>query len=154
LGTAVPMKVSGALLAATRDDVPAALDMINAWSHSTTFGGFSHKPQAPGPGFVQLWGNKRLMQRIVQTNGAGVLHNDFAACNAYANGAVAAQNITCPVLVMNGLQDAMTPAKAGQAVAALLPGSYWVPLPNCGHALMGEQPDAVLKQLAAHIDKT
>jgi pimeloyl-ACP methyl ester carboxylesterase len=154
LGTAYPMKVSDALLTATRDDVPAALDMINSWSHSAAFGGFSHKPQAPGPGFVHMWGNKRLMQRIVQVNGAGVLHNDFAACNAYAGGDAAAKNVACPVLVMNGEQDAMTPLKAAKAVATMLPGSAMIALPNCGHALMGEQPDAVLKHLAAHVARS
>jgi pimeloyl-ACP methyl ester carboxylesterase len=154
LGTAYPMKVSDALLTATRDDVPAAIDMINAWSHSGAFGGFSHKPQNPGPGFMHPWVNKRLMQRIVTNNGAGVLHNDFAACNAYAGGEVAAKSVACPVLVMNGEQDAMTTLKAAKAVAAMLPGCAFVALPNCGHALAAEQPDAVLKHLAAHIARS
>jgi pimeloyl-ACP methyl ester carboxylesterase len=151
LGTAYPMKVSDALLAATRDDVPAAIDMINVWSHSGAFGGFSHKPQAPGPGFMHIWSNKRLMQRVAAVNGAHVLHNDFVACNAYANGEAAAKAVRCPVLVINGEQDAMTPLKAAKAVAAMLPGSKLAALPNCGHALAAEQPDAVLKHLAAHI---
>jgi pimeloyl-ACP methyl ester carboxylesterase len=151
LGTAYPMKVSDALLTATRDDVPAAIDMINVWSHSGAFGGFSHKPQAPGPGFMHIWSNKRLMQRIVANNGPGVLHNDFAACNAYAGGEAAAKQVTCPVLVMNGEQDAMTQLKAAKAVAAMLPGNKLIALPNCGHALAAEQPDAVLKHLAAHV---
>jgi pimeloyl-ACP methyl ester carboxylesterase len=153
LGTAYPMKVSDALLTATRDDVPGAIDMINAWSHSGAFGGFSHKPQAPGPGFMQIMANKRLMQRIVSVNGAQVLHNDFAACNAYAHGEVAAQAIHCPVLIMNGEQDAMTPLKSAKAMAAMLPGNTLMALPRCGHALLGEQPDAVLKQLILHIGR-
>jgi pimeloyl-ACP methyl ester carboxylesterase len=151
LGTAYPMKVSDALLTATRDDVPAAIDMINVWSHSGAFGGFSHKPQAPGPGFMHMWANKRLMQRIATNNGAGVLHTDFVACNAYAGGEAAAKQVTCPVLVMNGEQDAMTQLKAAKTVAAMLPGSRFVALPGCGHALAAEQPDAVLKHLAAHV---
>ncbi|MGE5336670.1 MAG: alpha/beta fold hydrolase, partial [Gemmatimonadota bacterium] len=36
LGTAAPMRVSDALLAATRDDPAAAMQMINVWSHSAS----------------------------------------------------------------------------------------------------------------------
>jgi pimeloyl-ACP methyl ester carboxylesterase len=151
LGTAYPMKVSDALLQATQTDVQAAIDMINVWSHSGAFGGFSHKPQAPGPGFMHIWCNRRLMQRIAAKNGAGILHTDFAACNAYAGGEAAAKRVNCPVLIMNGKDDAMTPPKAAEALAASLADCKVVTLAKCGHALAAEQPDAVLKTLADHV---
>lgn len=140
LGTAVPMKVSDALLSATRTDEAAAIDMINIWSHN----GYLQKPQHPAPGFWTVWGNKRLMHR----QAPGVLHTDFAACNAYAQGAAQAAKLRCPVLVMNGVQDVMTPARAAAAFAATIPGSRFVALEQCGHSLCAEQPDAVLDHLA------
>ena len=70
------MRVSDELLAATRDDEPLAQDMVNIWSHSA----YAHYPSNPGPGFWVMGENLRLMQR--QT--PGVMHVDFAACNAYA----------------------------------------------------------------------
>jgi pimeloyl-ACP methyl ester carboxylesterase len=35
VGTTYPMKVSDALLATSLDDEPAAIDMVNIWSHSS-----------------------------------------------------------------------------------------------------------------------
>ena len=94
VGTAFPMRVAEDLLGATRDDEPAAIDMINIWSHSS----YAQKPSSPGPGFWVMGQNKRLMERMQP----GVLHADFAACNAYGNGLVAAAAIKCPTLFILG----------------------------------------------------
>jgi pimeloyl-ACP methyl ester carboxylesterase len=143
LGAAAPMQVSEALLAATRDDEAMAIDMINIWSHS----GYAQKPQHPGPGFFCPWQNKRLMQR----QAPGLLHRDFSACNAYAEGLVQAARVACLALVMNGAQDVMTPPKAAAALSAAIGGSRLVILERCGHASYAEQPDAVLDQLTAFL---
>jgi len=139
VGTAVPMRVGDELLAATRDDEPGAIDMINIWSHS----GYAQKPSNPGPGFWVVGQNKRLMERM----DAGVLHADFAACNAYANGLVAAGSLKCPVLFILGRRDAMTPLKAAAALRQAIPDAMTVEVPATGHALMAEAPDAVLEAL-------
>jgi pimeloyl-ACP methyl ester carboxylesterase len=49
IGTAAPMRVSDALLAATRDDPEAAMDMINVWSHSPALAPFAARPGCPAP---------------------------------------------------------------------------------------------------------
>ncbi|MEP6701594.1 MAG: alpha/beta hydrolase [Betaproteobacteria bacterium] len=139
VGTAIPMRVGDELLSATRDDEPAAIDMINIWSHSN----YAQKPSNPGPGFWVVGQNKRLMQRMAP----GVLNTDFVACNAYANGLVAAAAITCPVLFILGRRDAMTPIKAAAALRAAIPGATSVEIAASGHALMAEAPDAVLEAL-------
>jgi pimeloyl-ACP methyl ester carboxylesterase len=151
VGTALPMKVSDALLAATREAPAQAMDMINAWSFSSAWGGFSHKPQAPGPGFATPWGALQLMHHIHRKNGAAVLPTDFAACNAYAPADGVLQAIDCPTLVVAGSADQMTPPKAGKAVAALIPGAQVKVLEGAGHALMSEAPDALLKAIAGHL---
>ncbi len=98
IATASPMHVSDALLDATKNSPPQAMEMINVWSHSASIGAFDRKPSSPGPGFSNVWSNLRLMQRVAQRNGADVLHADFAACNAYQHGAQAAAELTCPAL--------------------------------------------------------
>ncbi len=103
VGTAVPMRVSDELLAATRDDEPLAQDMVNVWSHSA----YAHYPSNPGPGFWVMGENLRLMQR----QRPGVMHVDFRACNAYGNGLQAAERIACPALLILGRRDVMTPPR-------------------------------------------
>jgi pimeloyl-ACP methyl ester carboxylesterase len=139
VGTAFPMRVADDLLDATRDDEAAAIDMINIWSHS----GYAQKPSSPGPGFWVMGQNKRLMERMKP----GVLHADFAACNAYANGLAAAATIKCPTLFILGRRDAMTPVRAAATLRLAIPGAQTVEVPGSGHALMAEAPDAVLDAL-------
>jgi pimeloyl-ACP methyl ester carboxylesterase len=79
LGTAAPMRVSDALLAATREDPATAMQMINVWSHSASIAPFAVRPGNPGPGFNVVWENLRLMERLARVNGAEVLPVDFAA---------------------------------------------------------------------------
>jgi pimeloyl-ACP methyl ester carboxylesterase len=139
VGTAYPMQVDDALLAATRDDEPAAIDMINIWSHS----GYAQKPSNPGPGFWVVGENKRLMQRMRP----GVLHADFSACNNYAHGLEAAAAVRCPALFILGKRDMMTPVRAAGTLRQAMPGAKAVEVPGSGHALMAEAPDAVLDAL-------
>ena len=143
LATAYPMQVSDALLAATRDDEPRAIEMISLWSSDTAHGGYSHKPSAPAPGFGIVWGGRRLMQRQAK----GVLYNDFAACNAYRNGEVAARAVRCPALFLLGANDAMTAARSGKAFAATMSDARVVVMPGSGHLVIAEAPDATLAAL-------
>ena len=139
VGTAFPMRVADDLLSATRDDEAAAIDMINIWSHS----GYAQKPSSPGPGFWVMGQNKRLMERMRP----GVLHADFAACNAYGNGLVAAAAIKCPTLFILGRRDMMAPVRAAAGLRKAIPGAQTVEIPGSGHALLAEAPDAVLDAL-------
>ncbi|WP_194723587.1 alpha/beta fold hydrolase [Noviherbaspirillum malthae] len=143
VGTAYPMRVSPALLEASLNEEQKAVDMVNIWSHST----FMQKPSFPGPGFSALGMNRRLMQRISATQEAPVFHTDFSACNAYANGENAAKAVSCPTLFLLGKRDMMTPPKAAAGLGAIISHACTVQLEDCGHALMSEQPDAVLDAL-------
>lgn len=139
IGAAFPMKVSPELLEATRSREPEAQRMINVWSHS----GAAHYPGNPGPGFWVSGGNLRLMQR----QKPGVLHADFAACDAYRAGFERARQVKCPSLFLLGRLDAMTPARAGRELAEAVANSVVKTLDGAGHNLMGEKPDEVLDAL-------
>jgi pimeloyl-ACP methyl ester carboxylesterase len=135
IGTAFPMSVSAALLEAARSDEPAAFDLINRFSHARKV----HPPGTPGPGFSVFVQNLRLMQR----QAPGVLLNDFQACDAYRDGLARISSLTCPVLFVLGDRDAMTPPKAAQSLINACAQPLVHRVPEAGHALMSETPEAV-----------
>ena len=139
VGTAFPMKVSPDLIEAARAREPDAHRMINVWSHSAA----AHYPSNPGPGFWVIGGNLRLMQR----QKPGVLHADFAACDAYLAGFERAKLVKSQALFLLGKLDAMTPARAGRDLASAVAGSVVKTLDGAGHNLMGEKPEEVLDAL-------
>ncbi len=143
LASAYPMKVSPELIEATRDDEPAAQDMVNIWSHLA----YAQYPNNPGPGFWLIGENLRLMQR----QQPGVMHVDFSACNAYTGGEQAAAKVNCPALFLIARRDAMTAARSAQAFAQTVKGARVVMIEGSGHNMMGEKPDEVLDALFAFL---
>ena len=143
LGPAVPMAVSEALLDAARTDDHVAFELIAGWSHSAgmQLGG------NPVPGMWMMGNALRLMER----SRPGALHVDLRACNAYENGIAAAAAVRCPALLLVGARDLMAPPKAAQGLADALAEKRVVMLADCGHAMMAEQPGAVLDALAGFL---
>ena len=142
VGTAYPMKVSTALLDTARDTPLVAIDRVNAFSHST----LAAKPSFPGPGVWLHGAGRALMRRTLAGYPHGNLfEHDFRACDAYANGFEAADQVACPSRLIVGEKDQMTPARATAQLAAALEAEV-VTVP-AGHALMQEAPDAVLRAL-------
>ena len=141
VGTAVPMKVSDALLATARDDPARAIAMVNAFSHS----GLASKPSYPGPGAWLRGGASALMQRIQAGHEGNLFEHDFRVCDAYAGGLEAAARVTCKSTLIVGTRDVMTPAKATRELASALRAT--VARVGSGHALMQEAPDAVLNAM-------
>jgi len=143
LGPAAPMEVSEGLLAAAKADDPVAYELISGWS--TSYGKQLGGNTVPG---MWLVGNDlRLMQRTP----AGVLHTDLVACNAWEGGRAAAVQVRCPTLVVMAARDLMTPPRAAKPLIDALAGVRVVTLPETGHAMMAEQPDAVLDALRAFL---
>jgi pimeloyl-ACP methyl ester carboxylesterase len=142
LGTAFPMTVSAALLDTARDAPLRAIDMVNAYSHST----FAAKPAFPGPGTWTHGAARALMRRVqASQRGCNLYLRDFEVCNNYRNGLVAARAVACPVDFVLGAKDQMTaPRQAAELAAAL---KAQVTTVDAGHALMEEAPDAVLAAL-------
>ena len=143
VGAAVPMPVSEPLLNASKANDHVAYEMINVFSHSSTAQIGCNRV----PGIWMMGSAMRLMER----SGPGVLHADFSACNAYGSGLEAAAQVKCPALLILGKRDQMAPIKAAQALATKIPNVRTVALEGAGHALMSEQPDAVLDALIDHL---
>lgn len=144
LGSAYPMQVADSLLDMARNDEAAAIDLVNHWSHR-------HSTQTTFNPGCNLQGNaRRLMQRMSAINPAQLFFTDFTACNQYRQGEHAAASIAqqgCKVLFVLGQQDRMTPVKASATLRTALPQAKLKIIPDCGHAMLGEQPDAVLTAL-------
>ncbi|MEO8487715.1 MAG: alpha/beta hydrolase [Betaproteobacteria bacterium] len=139
LGPAVPMEVSEELLAAAKADDHVAYELINGWSTSPgkQLGGNTV------PGQWLLGNGLRLLERTRP----GVLHADLAACQAWTGGLHAAAAVRCPTLVVLGARDLMTPPRAAKALIETVADVRVTTLPDTGHAMMAEQPDAVLDAL-------
>jgi pimeloyl-ACP methyl ester carboxylesterase len=147
VGTAYPMKVSAALLDASLNEPMKALKMINAFSRST----LAPPPSVLGPGTWVYGASMALGRRVLASNAAvNVFHRGFQACDSYAHGEEAMAAVTCPVLMLLGAQDQMTPPKAAQTLIAQARASgkncQVIALP-VGHHQMSEAPDTTLQAL-------
>ena len=139
VGTAAAMTVGPDLLKAAEANNHDAVDMVSIWGlgHQAGLGG------SLAPGLWMHGGAQRILERCKP----GVLFNDLAACNAYQNAVAAAATVKVPATLVLGERDMMTPAKAGKALAAALPGSRTVVLAGAGHMMMAERPDELLAAL-------
>lgn len=150
VGTAYPMKVSPALLDTAARDPQRAIDMVNAYSHST----LAPKPGAPGPGTWVPGASRALMRRLqalyaARNGGANLFLHDFQVCDRYDGAWEAAGRVRCPVQLLLGRRDQMTLPKAAAELAQRLRASVaWV---DAGHSLMAEAPDGVLNALKAFL---
>ena len=142
MGTAYPMKVSEALLNTARDAPLKAIDMVNAFAHSS----LAAKPSYPGPGSWLRGGGRALMRRLQAGQPAvNLFHHDFGVCDRYAHGLEAAAMLRCPVDFVLGARDQMTLPKQAHALGHALKAR--VSVVDAGHALMAEAPDPVLAAL-------
>lgn len=144
LGPSVPMPVSDDLLAAAAHNDHVAFELINGWS-------FAAGSQLGGNQVPGMWMTGNAM-RLMERSRDGVLSNDLLACHRYANGLEAAACVQCPTLVVLGARDIMAPPRNAKALVDALSDVRMATLPETGHSLMAERPDAVLDALRAFLD--
>lgn len=80
---------------------------------------------------------------MVQRAGASGLIRQNRAVMARADLRPTLGALTCPTLVVGGLDDLLTPPDNAREIAAAIPGAQLQLLPECGHMLTWEQPQAV-----------
>ncbi len=141
MGTGAAMPVHPELLAAARDDVPRAAALMSGWSHDPG----SKLGRNPAPGLWMAGGSQALIER----SAPGVLSNDLEACNAYTRASATAAEVTCPVTVVMGTADKMTPRRSTAALLEVLPDATTVAIDGAGHMMMHEDPKMVRNVLAA-----
>ncbi len=140
MGAAMAMPVHPDLLGAAERNEVLAPALMTAWGHGTR----AHVAGNPTPGLWMVGGGQALLERAAP----GVIANDLAACNAYEAGDVA-QRVRCPVTVLVGSDDRMTPPRAAAALVAGFSEVEVVHLDGIGHSMMSEAPAQVRNALIA-----
>lgn len=141
LGTGVPMPVGEALLEAARGNTRAAIDMVTLWAHAYA----SQLGGNPVAGVNLMNADMRVIEQARDL----VLYTDLKACNDYQGGLESAARVRCPVAIVVGERDQMTPPHSVQALAQTLARATLSRIPDCGHIMMSEQPEAVHQALVA-----
>jgi pimeloyl-ACP methyl ester carboxylesterase len=86
---------------------------------------------------------------LILRAGAGQLVRQNRAVIVRPDARVHLPALRCPVLVLCGEDDLLTPPACSQEIAACVPGAQLQLLARCGHMLTMEQPAAVNAALAA-----
>jgi pimeloyl-ACP methyl ester carboxylesterase len=135
-GLATP--VNPQLLAAAREDPPAAVAMMVAWALAPSE--CLADPALP-----------RKMEDWMCANARSALAADLRACDNYRNGTRAVTAIRCPAQVVVGELDRMAPSGATEALIAALDHPRVDRLSGAGHMLPMEKPGHCLDALGAFI---
>jgi pimeloyl-ACP methyl ester carboxylesterase len=139
------MPVSPQLIELAKSQPEQAYELINHYSFSDR----AKLGTSQIPGLSMLGSSMQLMQR----SAPGVLHADFTACNSYDNGVNAAHQVSCPTLFLLGAEDKMTPVSGAKTLITNVRSNHVTILPRTGHALMIEQPNAVLDCLVDFVSE-
>lgn len=142
LGTAAAMPVHPALQAAADADDRVAGRLITSWG----IGSRAHTGGHASPGMWLIGGNTSLLDRAPP----GVLASDLAACQRYDSAEAAAARVQCPVTLVLGREDKMTPNRraAGMIEALGADRASTVYLDRVGHFLHIESPIRVRQAIA------
>jgi pimeloyl-ACP methyl ester carboxylesterase len=139
IGVVPEMRVHPDLLAAARAGRHETVELMTSWS----FGSEGQRGASPTPGLFLPGAALRLLERAAMP----ALAVDLAACDAYRGARQSAAMLRCPVLLVLGGEDRMTPAARGRDLAAGIVGARVVVLPKAGHMMTLEEPLAVLQAL-------
>lgn len=153
LGTAAAMPVHPDLLDSATNDISHAGGLMTSWGYSSR----AHVGRHASPGFWMLGGSRAL----IEASPDGALGADMAACQNYTGAVDAAATVTCPVSVILGGDDKMTPLRSAQKLLAAFdpPANETGPavdvptlnvpklnvtvLDGVGHMIQFEDPDRV-----------
>ena len=121
-------------LAAAHD--PMTVELMCDWA----FGPRGKVGGSPQPGGWLQGAARALLGRA----DPAVLSGDLEACAAYESGEEAAAAVRCPVRVVVGAADRMTPPKAGRHLAGLIGNAAITTIDDAGHMVMIESPAVTL----------
>lgn len=93
----------------------------------------------------------RLAARALQS-GPMVEHNDLSACDQF-DVMARVREIALPALVVVGADDIMTPVRYAEYLGRELPDAEVVVIPNSGHFVTLEQPEAVNAAVARFLQR-
>jgi len=115
---------------------PAAVDLIVKWSYA---------PQSDAR-------MKDQVRKAMLATRFSVMHNDMLACQAFDSAARLAE-ITVPTLIVAGAEDKMTPVWMSEALHTGIAGSTLHMVPEAGHMVTLEQPEACARIIGDFVEK-
>ncbi len=134
VGTGAKLRVAPALLGASAD--PERFHEVIALIRTLSFA-----PQS-SPRLQEM-----ATARMTEVR-PSVLHGDFLACNAF-DVTTRLEEIAVPTLIICGTEDRMTPPWYSEFLKTHIAGSAMELVPDAGHMVMLEQPEAV----AGHVER-
>ncbi|MFJ2816685.1 alpha/beta fold hydrolase [Streptomyces sp. NPDC087294] len=90
----------------------------------------------------------RFAERMLESTPIDVVAEFYPAFNDHDKTAALAHFRDIPVLVLAGVKDLVTPSEHSEAIADELPDAELVLVPDAGHLVMLEHPEAVTDRLA------
>ena len=135
-----PQRVQGLILVGTgarlRVDPALLSGIAHDWEATTAaLARRLYAPTTPAPMLARAIAELRRVP-------PSVLHSDYTACDAFdLMGEV--RCIAAPTLIIVGAEDAMTPPRRSAWLRDQLGQAQLAVIPNAGHMVMLEQPDAV-----------
>ncbi|MFF3491066.1 alpha/beta fold hydrolase [Streptomyces sp. NPDC002795] len=90
----------------------------------------------------------RFAERMIEGTPIDVVAEFYPAFEEHDKADALAHFADLPVLVLAGEHDLVTPSGHSEAIAALLPDAEYVLVPDAGHLVMLEHPEAVTDRLA------
>ena len=140
LGTAGAMPVHPALQTAADANESLAGELITSWGIGTR----AHTGGHASPGMWLIGGNTALLDRSPD----GVLASDLASCRVYEGAVESAAKVQCPVHLILGRDDKMTPNKAAAEMIDAFSNVTAVYHERMGHFLQIESPIPVRRSIA------
>ena len=145
LGTAAAMPVHPELLSSAQADDPKAARLVTSWG----IGSRAHRGGHASPGMWLIGGNHALIDRAPP----GSFGVDLAASGSYDRAVAAATELSCPVALVLGREDKLTPNRAATELIESLADVNVTYLDEVGHFIHIEAPiptrRAIAKALAA-----
>ena len=132
LGFAPEMRVHPDLLAVARAGEHSTVELMTSWS----FGPQGQLGASRSPGLWLSGAALRLLERADPAS----LAADLAACDTYRGAPEAAAKVRCPILLLLGAEDRMTPAARAKAFAVTFADARIAELPQAGHLMLIEDP--------------
>ena len=137
IGSGSRLRVAPQILESTASDAtfPMAVKLINDLEFSPSV----------NPRLKEL-----AAQRMSEIRPA-VLHGDFLACNEF-DAMTRLDEVSVPTLVVCGAEDKLTPVKYSEFLRDHIAGARQLTIPDAGHMVMLEQPQAFSDVLADFVD--
>ncbi len=113
-------------------------------------------PTGPALSYGKAY-RERHAEEIAESARLTIERNDAAsyaaACRAVSDIGYTADlaTITCPTLILQGLEDALTPPGGSVIMSRRIEGSRLVMLENCGHGIPTERPDEFHAEVEAFL---